>query len=114
MGVDYFANAFRVIQGRVHSPKVYIFSDDIEWCKANLMFDCDVTHVGHEFAGVKFACYLWLMSHCRHFIIPNSTFAWWAAWMNVGRDKIVVAPKRWFTDETISTSDLIPKTWIQV
>jgi hypothetical protein len=114
VGMDYFANAFRVIQGKVRRPEVFIFSDDIDWCKANLKFDCRVNYVGQEFAGVKCACYLWLMSHCRHFIIPNSTFGWWAAWMNVGPDKTVVAPKRWFTDEDINTSDLIPRTWIRV
>lgn len=49
-----------------------------------------------------------LMKSCKHNIIANSSYGWWAAWANVHEDKIVVAPKRENRD------DFYPEEWIQV
>ena len=54
------------------------------------------------------------MSSCRHYIIPNSTFAWWSGFLNNNIDKIVISPKKWFTDESINTKELIPNDWIRI
>lgn len=56
-----------------------------------------------------------LMSLCRYNIIANSTFSWWAAYLNTRKNKIVVYPDVWFgTKLNHNTSDLFPADWIQV
>jgi hypothetical protein len=51
---------------------------------------------------------LWLMTACKHFIIPNSTFHWWGAWLAASEHKLVVAPARGF-----SNRDILPPTWLK-
>lgn len=109
--LDYFLRAADYLGQKVDAPRFFIFSDDVAWCRENIKLDFPMEVVGHEHKGFKFGNYLQLMTRCRHFIIPNSSFAWWAAWLNTGKDKQVVAPKHWFTDPAIDTSDLVPTTW---
>ena len=51
------------------------------------------------------------MSLCKDFIIPNSSFAWWAAWMN-DDNPVVITPKKWFQADHVNTNDLRPTSWI--
>ncbi|MBK7708125.1 MAG: alpha-1,2-fucosyltransferase [Acidobacteria bacterium] len=113
-GVDYFARANELLRQQVVGFEYFVFSDEIEWCEANLKFDNPVTFVSHEYAGRKFQDYLRLMSAWKHFVIPNSSFAWWAVWFNQDPDRLVIAPKNWFGDSSLDTSDLIPENWLRV
>jgi len=111
-GLDYIYSAVETIKSSVENPKFFIFSDDVDWCRENIKLENSLV-VSHEFKGPKFSHYLQLMTSCKHFIISNSSFAWWAAWLNVNPDKIVICPKRWFNRDDINTSDLIPNGWLQ-
>ena len=113
VGTEYYAESIKVIHARVTNPTVFVFSDEIGWCIDNLRFDCRTTFVGHDYAGEKFREYLYLMSLCKHFIIPNSSFAWWGAWLSNSKG-IVVAPKKWFNTTELDTRDLIPTGWVRL
>jgi hypothetical protein len=113
-GLEYYHKAIAHLTEKINNPSFFIFSDEIEWCKENFTFLKDATFVGHEYAGPKFSSYLQLMSCCDYFIIPNSTFAWWGAWMNMSPSKIVITPKRWMNDPNINTTDLLPAGWMSL
>jgi hypothetical protein len=112
VGKEYYDRGIEQVAPRLKNPHVFVTSDDVEWCRENLRFDYPTTVLGHEHKGYKFGEYLTLMSRCKHFLIPNSTFAWWAAWLNPSEDKIVVCPRQWFRDPRIDSSDRIPPRWI--
>jgi hypothetical protein len=113
-GNDYFEHGERIIEQNSSDHVFYVFSDDIEWCEKNLRFKRPAMFVSHEFSGRKFQDYLRLMALCKHFIIPNSSFAWWAVWFNHNPEKTVIAPKRWFNMPSLDTSDLFQPNWIKI
>ncbi len=112
--LDYFLRGADYMLENVENPHFFIFSDDVEWCRENIKFDAPIQVVGHDHKGERFGNYMQLMKACKNYIIPNSSFAWWAVWLNENKDKIVIAPKRWFNDTSIDTSDLIPADWLRM
>jgi hypothetical protein len=113
MGVDYITKASSILEEKVAEAKYFVFSDDIEWCKEHICLP-NTYFVDHIYSGNRFEYYLQLMKSCKHFIIPNSTFAWWSAWLNNSKEKLVIAPKNWFSDSRINTTDLVPSGWIRI
>ena len=90
--------------------QVIIFSDDTDWCKQQPLFEGDrflVCEGGGPYTD------LYMMSKCDDFIIANSTFSWWGAWLSHNEDKLVIYPDRWFGPNNIdkSTADLFPPEW---
>jgi hypothetical protein len=114
VGVSYYERGVEEILKTKPAAAFFVFSDDIEWCRTNLGFIPRATFVGHEHAGPKFRAYLQLMTACKHFIIPNSTFGWWAAWLSPHPDKTIIVPKEWSQGGGISTNDIIPAGWIKL
>lgn len=108
---DYFINAANKMAATIKNPHFFIFSDDVKWCAENLNLPYPTTLVDHAHKGIKFGNYMQLIKACKHFIIPNSSFAWWAVWLNENENKKVIAPAKWFNEGEYDTSDLIPSNW---
>jgi hypothetical protein len=114
MPAEYYTSALSAIAPKFPKPKVFVFSDDIAWCERHLKFPFETMFMGHSYVGPKVSHYFALMKACKAFVISNSSFAWWAAWLGDDREKLVVAPKTWYLDSSKDTSDLTPSSWIRM
>lgn len=114
LDMDYYFKAIKLIKEKMQSPYLYVFSDDVEWCKGNLQFDLPFKIVGDVYAGDKSGGHLFLMSCCKHHVISNSTFAWWGAWLSIHSQKTVIAPINWFKDSLLKNEILFPESWIAI
>lgn len=111
MGLDYYKKAIDSISKRVKNPHFFVFSDEPEWCQENLSIDQPHTYI----SGNKEGRYdMQLMTLCKHHIIANSSFSWWGAWLNPNKDKIIIAPKKWFNDTALNAKDLVPGSWERI
>lgn len=109
-GRNYYESATSYISNIFVRAHYYVFSDDINWCREKLRVpDGDVTFVDINIGDASYWD-MYLMSQCKHNIIANSSFSWWGAWLNDSKEKIVVAPDRWFQDGYIG--DIIPERWV--
>ena len=116
LSADYYRAALRIVESLAGGQGiVFVFSDDAE--SAKILFDGRKNVVfisGNEDRPWED---IYLMSLCRHFIVANSSFSWWGAWLSGSVDKIVVAPRAWYQPDVMrkqSTIDLIPPGWITV
>ncbi len=93
----YFKRSVRYIRKRVDKPVFYIFSDDPDWVLANLktlgLDKTDIICFVNWNSGEKSYVDMQLMSLCKHNISTNSTFGFWASFLNNNPDKITCAPK---------------------
>ena len=85
--IDYYLKALNIFNG-VNKKQFFVFSDDIEWCKNNF-YTNEFIYVSGNSEIEDF----YLMSKCKNFIIANSSFSWWAAWLSKSKNKKIVAPK---------------------
>ena len=111
--LSYYERAVEYMMKKVEKPTFFVFSDDIEWCKKNITIDAPVVYVPASCAGPKAAHHLQLMSLCKHNIIANSTFSWWGAWLNANPEKMVIAPRRWYSTGDVPPG-LVSKGWIKL
>jgi hypothetical protein len=110
---NYYEKALELIESRVNNPVFFVFSDDMDWVKLNFSTKQETVFIDFNDALTNFED-LKLMSSCKHNIIANSSFSWWGAWLNQNPDKIVIAPKQWFNDDSICSDDVIPTSWTKI
>lgn len=105
--MHYYSEALQ----RLPNTMVLVFSDDIEWCRTQQLFQNDRFVFSINNSTAVDLC---LMSMCDYHIIANSSFSWWGAWL--AKSKQVVAPVKWFGDALCdkNTSDMYCDGWIKL
>ena len=103
----YYINAIKKLEETFPDSVIYCFSDDIPWCK-EMLSDFTIRYVdrSNQFSDLE---EFYLMSRCKNHIIANSTYSWWAAWLNSDKDKTVICPDRWFGNQNI-----FPESWLKI
>ncbi|SHM95050.1 alpha-1,2-fucosyltransferase [Flavobacterium xinjiangense] len=112
--LGYYLDAISLLASQYKTFTLLFFSDDSDWVKEQFEYlpypKLFIDHNKNENSW-KDMC---LMSFCSHNIIANSTFSWWAAWLNDNPTKVVIAPKLWFANVEKKANDLIPPEWILI
>ena len=110
--LDYYAAALKYFDV---DRNVIVFSDDPIWCQEQELFSNDRFMISENTDNRVDLC---LMSLCDDFIIANSSFSWWGAWLSQNKNKKVIAPLQWFGKTGYTkdhdTKDLIPNDWIRI
>lgn len=122
LGAKYYQRAILHIDALNHKMldsgiQLFVFSDDIEWCKQNFLAPNDritiiyiqndmttPSHMGREDADI------FLMKNCRHQILANSTFGWWGAWLS--ESEAIITPHNWFANGM--AHDIVPERWTRI
>ena len=98
---EYYKAAINELTTDLNDFVVYVFSDDIEWCKENFNSITNAKVIFDESGGDEQNYFqnqektLMKMTMCDRFIIANSSYSWWGAWL--GKNEKVIAPSQWFT-----------------
>ena len=110
--LEYYENALNHFDD---DREVIVFSDDPAWCKEQELFSDDRFMISENEDNRIDLC---LMSLCSDFIIANSSFSWWGAWISANKDKKVIAPRQWFGangyTKDHNTKDVIPDGWTRI
>jgi hypothetical protein len=112
MPLSYYTQALSKLHQQYGILDLFIFSDDIAWCKANLSFTNSKMTFITDNKGNNSWKDMALMTACRHHVIANSSFSWWGAWLSECGGK-VFAPDKWFNPQNMKFDihDLIPPQW---
>lgn len=105
---SYYRNAITEMRRLIEKPVFFWFSDDMEWVKKYIGNSPDFRFVGSRTQHGDIDDMM-LMKNCKHIITANSTFSWWAAWLNEHENAIRIAPKKPFGME-----GMIPKVWARL
>ena len=105
--LDYYYKAIDFIKSQYKELQFFVFSDDVNWAKENLSLE-NVTFINHNVIPHED---MFLMSLCRFNITANSSFSWWGAWLNKCKNKVVIAPKKWFVTKE---NEVACANWIKL
>lgn len=97
-GIDYYKKAIEYVKQKYRRDIQFaIFSNDIPWCQSNiipLIEGFEYTIVDWNISKESYND-MRLMGHCKVNIIANSSFSWWAAYLNQTEGKEIIAPEKW-------------------
>jgi hypothetical protein len=107
---SYYLDAIHhLFSEQIGNAQIVVFSDNPDWCESAF----EGAHIMRTSSSYVDMC---AMSMCNHYIIANSSFSWWGAWLNPSPNKIVTAPMLWFGPNLrhYSTKDILPEDWFFV
>jgi len=107
--IEYYRRAISLIRNRCPGCQFMVFSDDPEWARAELSLDPSAVFVTGNAERPEQD--LALMSACKHHIIANSSFSWWAGWLGYSPEQIVIAPTPWYASPKLDARDLAVSRW---
>ena len=111
LDLGYYTQALEHFAARSNKPiVVFVFSNDIAWCRENLSVPWNVHFVDHNNANTAHED-LAMMSSAKCCVIANSTFSWWAAWLNQREDRRIYAPPMWFQPGTLDGQHIVCPDW---
>jgi hypothetical protein len=108
---SYYEEAVERIARRVESPRFFCFGDNVDWIRSRWKFPYPVHYVDHNRSQDRAYEDIALMRACRHFVVGNSTFSWWGAWLSRAAGKYIVAPASEGRFVWGSEKDLLPASW---
>ena len=111
---QYYSDAVSLLNEKLSGKgklNYYFISDDMDWCKANFREVEGAVFVEQEKNKTGYLSDFWLLTHCKHSIISNSTFSWWGAWLGEKQDSIIIAPGNWAKDSKFIPQNMIPERW---
>jgi hypothetical protein len=108
--IEYYQKGINLFNDKEYA--FLIFSDDQKWCKEYFGESEQIFYIEDNIDFVDMC----MMSLCNHNIIANSTFSWWAAWLNSNPDKKVIAPSTWLGPEIryLQTEHIYCENWIVI
>lgn len=138
LDIEYYNNAIDQIEKNFKDIQFYVFSDEPDWVRKNLDLRPNFTVIEHNIsrlvgkhdnlAAVRYTKLIlkplyrtrllrtfndfYLLSRCKHFIISNSSFSWWAAYLGKHNKKVVICPEHWNTRR--KSDSTTPKEWIKL
>lgn len=111
---EYYLKAIELMKKKFCKPYFYFFSDDIDWVinefsHIHNSYFVNINDRKNDFMEFE------LMRNCHHFILANSTFSWWAAWLSEEPSKNIIIPGKWFNNMSrqlkFENSGLIQDKW---
>ena len=102
---DYYQRAIEYIASKIVNPIFYIFTNDMNWVNKNFMTRPEYKYIyvskDHNLKDYE---EFELMRNCKNQVIANSTFSWWAAYLNPNKNKIIIQPQVWYHHEAAQSS----------
>lgn len=112
---NYYHRAIAEMRAQVPDAHFFVFSDKPEAARQHLpLNEANATFVTHNDLEGGAVLDLWLLSRCRHFIIANSTFSWWAAWLGGDDGRVICPDPAIVKGGSWDLAGFLPERWIRL
>lgn len=108
LDASYYNKAMEIFSNRIENPIFYVFTQEPDWAKSNLDKKFTIKFISKKEGDDRAIDDMYLMSLFNKYIISNSTFYWWGAWLSKDSDKTVITPSNWVN------RDCVPSSWIKI